>query len=632
MIFFIKFVFIIFFLISAEKHLPAQQYNIQQYLSIKGAGSPKYSFDDKRIYFTSSISGTTQVYYVNSPGNTPVQFTNFGERVSAYHPNPVNSTVVLVSDERGSEYNQFFLTDEEGVNINKITGGESKVIYGFGRWNADGSFFTYFTNRRHSYYYDIYKFNSLSLKSDLIYSSDHSNFPSAISSNGNLLVITRSYSTYDNDLYLLNIAGNNIELITSHDNFNDPSEFGSAAFDGSDENIYFLSNHKSDLYRIAVYNLKSKQIFYPVFSFLKPYVKNEVQRLIFSNDKKYLLIQVNDNGYDRLFMYDAVNEKEIEIPEKLKTLSVTAVSFANKNNKAVIGVNSAANPSVLYEWDYITGSVEQVTKPELAGVDPVSFSEPELVSYKSFDGLEIPAFLYKPKNSTSKKLPCIIMIHGGPEGQATYGFEPVFQYLLSAGYMIVEPNVRGSTGYGKKYAALDNVRNRENSVKDIAALVDYLKSRGDADTDNLAVYGGSYGGYMVLACLSLYPDHFKAGVDIVGISNFVTFLQNTGDYRKNNRASEYGSLEHDREFLESISPLNKVSSIKAPLMIIHGRNDPRVPVSEAEQMYEAIIKQGGIAELHIYDDEGHGISKQKNRLDIYPKIVNFLNKYLKGVN
>ena len=256
--------------------------------------------------------------------------------------------------------------------------------------------------------------------------------------------------------------------------------------------------------------------------------------------------------------------------------------------------------------------------------------EPELITYKSFDGLEISAFVYKPLNSENKKLPCIISIHGGPEGQANYGFSAVFQYYVNAGYIVIEPNVRGSTGYGKKFASLDNVRNRENSVKDIASLVEYLNNRGDIDPGKIAVTGGSYGGYMVLACLTLYPQYFAAGIDIVGISNFVTFLKNTSDYRRNNRESEYGSLEKDREFLESISPLGKVKNIKAPLMIIHGRNDPRVPVTEAEQMHEAIQQNGGYSELHIYEDEGHGISKQKNRLDLYPKIIKFLDDNVKN--
>lgn len=607
----------------------AQQYTIQQYLKISGAASPGYSFDDSRIYFTMRKTGTSQIYYVNNPGDIPVQFTYFNERITGYSPNPVNGSILIESDEGGSEYDRFYLTNQNGSAFNLITADEPNVLNGFGKWSPDGSFFTYYSNKRSPYFYDIYKYEINLGAGEIIYSSDNSNFTSVISPDGNLIIITRSYSTFDNDLYLLNRKSNDLTLLTGHDNYNSPAEFYASDFDADAENLYIITNYKSDFFKPCIINISSKKLSFPQFSFLKPYSNNEVQRLVISPDKNYMLIQINDNGYDRLFMCETNSGKEIKLPDILSTLSITAISFANQKSKVIIGVNSAANPSVLYEWDFITGNVLQVTKPDLAGIDPVSFIEPSLISYKSFDGLEIPCFIYKPQNLLSKKLPCIIMIHGGPESQATYGFEPVFQYFLNAGYVIAEPNVRGSSGYGKIYAALDNVRNRENSVKDIAFLVEYLKLQPEIESSKIAVYGGSYGGYMVLACLTLYPELFAAGVDVVGISNFVSFLQNTSDYRKNNRQSEYGSIEDDREFLESISPLNKVNNIKAPLMIIHGRNDPRVPVSEAEQMYNAVINNGGIAELHIYEDEGHGISKQKNRLDLYPKIVEFLNKNLK---
>lgn len=607
----------------------SQKYTIQQYLSIKGAGSPAYSFDDNRIYFTMNITGTSQIYYVNKPGEKPVQFSNFSERVSGYEPNPANDLVFAESDIGGSEYDRFFLTDGSGAEFRQISGNEPKVLYGFGRWSPDGTFFTYYTNKRNPFYYDIYLYYPATGADELILSSDHSNFPSAVSSDGNLIVIARSYSTYDNDLYLLNRKTKELKLITEHDNFNNPAEFQGAVFDENNEKIYIVTNLNNDFFRLAVYDLKSRKLTFPEFSFLNEFKKMELQRLVLSPDKSVMMFMINDNGYDRLLMYDLKANKLIGIPEKLKTLSVTAIEFANKHKKVIIGVNSAANPSVLYEWNYENGEILQVTSPELSGIDPNTFIAPQLISYRSYDGLDIPAFIYKPLNPENKKLPCIIMIHGGPESQATYGFAPVYQYFLQEGYIIAEPNVRGSSGYGKKYASLDNIRNRENSVKDIASLVDYLMLQPDINESKIAVYGGSYGGYMVLASLTLYPELFAAGVDVVGISNFVTFLQNTSDYRKNNRASEYGSLENDREFLENISPLNKVTNIKAPLMIIHGRNDPRVPVTEAEQMYNAIINNNGTTELLIYEDEGHGVSKQKNRLDLYPKIVNFLNKWMK---
>lgn len=619
-----------FLYISPANALLSQQYSIEQYLNIRGASSPKYSFDESRIYFTMNITGTSQLWYVNSPGTWPMQVTFFKDRITGYHPNPQKDLILVEKDEGGSEYDQFFLMKGDGTEIKMITDGAPKVLNGFGRWSDDGSFFTYYSNKRTPFFYDIYTYNLATGESKMVFSSDHSNYPSALSADGNKLVFTRSYSTYDNDLYLLDLQTGKEKLISVHDNFKEPAQFYASSFDAKGSKLYLVSNDKNDFFRIGIYDVNTEKISYPEYSFLNDFRNNEVSRLYFPQDRSKMLVMINDRGYDRIFLYDLRNNRELNIPQKLNSSSITAVSFSNDNKNLIIGINSSSNPSVLYQWELGTENVDQITYPSLAGVDPATFVEPELISFKSYDGLEIPAFIYKPENSDGKKLPCIISIHGGPEGQSTYGFAAIYQYYVSAGYVVIEPNVRGSTGYGKKFAAMDNVRNRENSVKDIVSLVEYLNTRGDIDPSRIAVYGGSYGGYMVLACLTLYPQLFAAGIDVVGISNFVTFLENTSDYRRNNRESEYGSLEKDREFLESISPLGRVKNIKAPLMIIHGRNDPRVPVGEAEQMHKAILDNGGVSELLIYEDEGHGVAKQKNRLDLYPKIIKFLDENIKN--
>ncbi len=620
----------VLFLLFICASIFAQQYTIEQYLNIRGAGSPQFSYDDSKIYFTQSVTGTSQIWMLDKPAGWPMQVTFFKERISAYYANPKRDLILVESDVGGSEYDQFYLIKGSGTSVEMLTDNKPKVLYGFGRWSDDGSYFTYYSNERSPYFYDIYVYNVESKKSERVYSSDHSNYPSALSSDGNYMVITRSYKSNDNDLYLLDMKTKEAKLMTTHDNFNDPSEFYSSSFSKDGDKVYLVSNYKSDFFRFLEFDISSGKMHDVNIPSLKQYENWDISRVTFSEDKLKAAILINTDGYDKLLIYDFSAGKEIEIPQQLKSTSITAVRFSNSSDKMIIGINSAANPSVLYEWTLSTGVVLQVTFPTLAGINPGSFVEPSLIRYKSYDGLEIPSFIYMPKNlAAGTKAPCIIYMHGGPEGQSTYGFSAIFQYFLNAGYAIIDPNVRGSTGYGKKYESLDNIRNRENSVKDVASLVEYLRARGDIDTDKIAVYGGSYGGYIVLACLTMYPDLFAAGVDVVGISNFITFLQNTADYRRNNRESEYGSLEKDYNFFQEISPLNKVDKIKAPLMIIHGRNDPRVPVGEAEQMHEAIKSRGGSSELLIYEDEGHGISKNKNRYDVYPKIIKFLDTYVK---
>lgn len=226
-------------------------------------------------------------------------------------------------------------------------------------------------------------------------------------------------------------------------------------------------------------------------------------------------------------------------------------------------------------------------------------------------------------------VPVIISVHGGPEAQERPGFNPLYQYYLSRGYAVLATNVRGSTGYGKTFASLDNVRLREDSVKDLAYAVEWLKTSGGADAKRIAVTGGSYGGYMTMAAITLYPDLFAAAVNTVGIVNWETFLTNTSGYRRRQREVEYGMLDKDIDFLRKISPIAKVDKIKTPLFVIHGKNDPRVPYTEAEQVVKALKDRGAIVEYKLYDDEGHGISKLKNRLDLFPRVADFLDKYMK---
>jgi dipeptidyl aminopeptidase/acylaminoacyl peptidase len=253
--------------------------------------------------------------------------------------------------------------------------------------------------------------------------------------------------------------------------------------------------------------------------------------------------------------------------------------------------------------------------------------EPEHISYPTFDGRQIPALFY-PASNASGKPPCVVWVHGGPESQFRPSFQPLVQYLVSAGFAVLAPNVRGSSGYGRTYQHLDDVRLRMDSVNDLAHAAYWLRDSGRADPSRLAVYGGSYGGFMVLAALTHYPELWAAAVDLVGIANFVTFLENTGPWRRHLREAEYGSLEHDRDFLVEISPIKHVDKIRAPLLVIHGANDPRVPIGEAEQMVARLRDLGRTVEFLRLEDEGHQIAKLKNKLVAYPLAVDFLRRHL----
>jgi dipeptidyl aminopeptidase/acylaminoacyl peptidase len=308
------------------------------------------------------------------------------------------------------------------------------------------------------------------------------------------------------------------------------------------------------------------------------------------------------------------------------------LTFAPDESKLAVGFDGPRhNPDIhLLDLTQPGRPLSQLTRSSRAGVAVNEFAEPELIRYRTFDERMIPAWFYRPAVRAGELPPVIVYPHGGPESQTRPQFNALFQYFVANGYGVLAPNVRGSTGYGTAFMNLDNVERRLDAVNDLAHAAFWLRDQRQGDPRRLAVYGGSYGGFMVLAAVTRYPDLFAAGINVVGIANFITFLERTGPYRRAHREGEYGSLERDREFLQRISPINMVDRIRCPMMVIHGANDPRVPIGEAEQIVAALRMRMIPVEYLRYEDEGHGIARLRNRLDCYPRMVAFLDRHVKN--
>jgi len=354
-----------------------------------------------------------------------------------------------------------------------------------------------------------------------------------------------------------------------------------------------------------------------------------------SPDGRLLLVHTNDDGASRLSLHDAADGRELSrvaLPGAGWTalFPMPAPVWSPNSRFVVLSFTSPVVPGDILRIDAESGEVATVASSTgpLAGI---TLAEPTSHRVPTPDGRWVPCFVHRSVEAEARAPELagsvVLHIHGGPEGQAVRRFSPVIQALVEAGHTVLEPNVRGSVGYGRSWYSADDIRLRMDSVADLAALHAWLPSQG-LDQDRAALWGGSYGGYMVLCGLAFQPGLWAAGVDIVGMSSLVTFLENTSAYRRAMREREYGSLEHDREFLESASPLSRIDDIRAPLFVIHGANDPRVPLGEAEQLAAALEGNGVECELMVYDDEGHGLAKRANRLDAYPKAIAFAGRHL----
>ena len=613
----------------------AQNYTIQQYLNIRSAGSPSLAPDGKRLFYLTNVTGTSQIWMINLPGGQPKQITSYEDNVGFVRSSPKGDGIVFGKAKGGDENTQFFWMKADGSGIKELT-NSPKIRHNFGGWSDDGAKIYYSSNKRNPQYFDVYRMTVADGKEEIVYQQDGSNSFADASRKGDKIIISRSGTelSLDNNLYLVEVATKKEMLLTQHE---DAAQYGDVHFVGDNE-IEFTTNAQNEFMSLAQMNLSEKM--------LRSVQKADwdLDSIEISHKGNFKAHVINREGFSELEIYNP--KKRGKDAVKLPAQGIVGgLNFSNDGKYLAFSFSSAKYNADIWLYEVEKKSLTQITKSERSGIPQESFVEPQLIKFKSFDGREIPAWYYKPEKIVGKletkagnfsigvrprsNLPVIVSVHGGPEGQERPGFNPLYQYYLSRGYAVLATNVRGSTGYGKTFTHLDDVEKREDSVKDLAYSVEWLKTTGGADPKRIAVMGGSYGGYMTMAAITLYPELFAAAVNTVGIVNWETFLKNTSGYRRRQREVEYGMLDKNIDFLRSISPMKKVDKIKTPLFVIHGKNDPRVPYTEAEQVVKALKDRKAIVEYKLFNDEGHGISKLKNRLELYPLVADFLDKYMK---
>jgi dipeptidyl aminopeptidase/acylaminoacyl peptidase len=603
------------------------QYSFERYLNVRSSYGASFSPDGSQLSFITDITGVAEVWSVAvemhaSHPSWPQQLTFRGERVSGATFSPCENRLIISGDIGGNERTQLYQLNAEDAHFSALT-MQSEVIHAFGGWSPDGKCITYSSNERDRRYFDVYEHNLGNEDVKQLYCQDGSNYALRYSPDGQQVLVSH-YETHDrNQLLLVDVTTGAVRTLTPEADLS-PSLYKSPAWSADQSGIYVLSNHQRQFLSLAYLDLTTIRI---------TYLTNaswDIEKLALTSEGRHMALVTNEDGYSRLEIFDVSSgwDKRQSLATPILPRGVIAgITWSQDGTRLAITFVAANEPLNVWVWDVKHSLLWRATASSTGGIPGASFVEPSLVHYPTFDGREIPALLYLP-HGKCEQLPVVINVHGGPAAQALPVFNSTIQYLVAHGYGVLAPNVRGSAGYGYEYQSLDNVRLRMDSVTDLKHAALWLKERNIADPARIAVIGGSYGGFMVLAALTTYPDLWAAGVDIAGISNLVTFLENTGPWRRKLRESEYGSLEQDREFLEQISPMRLVDRITAPLLVVHGVNDPRVPIGEADQIVNALQARQVPVEYLRFDDEGHGLAKRVNRLIAYPAIARFLNTYV----
>ncbi len=576
----------------------------------------------REMLITTRFGQSPQIHRVTQPGGARTQLTFYADRVTGLPYRPDGSSFLFSKDTGGGEWFQLYSYDIRSGRASLLTDGKSRNSAGI--WSHDGTHFAYASTRRNGRDTDIYiGVPEHPEEARRVVEADSGGWaPDDFSPDGKWLAVVRSVSADQAALYLVDTATDRRIPLTAQ---TDALYYGSARFAPDGKSLYVITNQDSDFQQLASLDLATHRA-----TVLCPGLKWDVTFFSLTRDGRRLAYIVNESGADTLHVMDTATRSELNLP-KLPLGGIHDIRWHANGHDLGFSISSARTPGDVYSIDVATGKLDRWTYNETGGLDTAQFSEPERVQWKSFDGLRISGFLYRPPSKFQGPRPVIVNIHGGPEGQFQPGYLGSSNYLVNElGTALIFPNVRGSTGYGKTFLNLDNGRKREDSVKDIGALLDWIATRRDLDAKRVMVTGGSYGGYMTLASMTHFNDRIRCAIDIVGISNWITFLEHTEAYRRDLRRVEYGDEREPemRTFLESISPMTHVENISKPMFIVAGRNDPRVPYTEGQQMTAAIRARGAPAWYLLAADEGHGFARKGNRDFQFGATVLFIQKYL----
>jgi len=598
---------------------------VKKYSESRSASLADINPITNEIIINTRFGSTPQLHRVSKSMGTRTQITFFDEPVSAASFEPLKGEYLVYSkDIGGNEFGQLFKLDLKTLQSTLLTDGGKSQNGGI-TWRKDGKGFYYASTKRNGGDRDIYYMDPNNPKSEkLILQVKGGGWGiQDISPDNKKLVLGEYISINESYIWLLDIETGKLTEVTDR-NSKGISQ-SEATFSNLSNEIWLVTDKDNEFQRLAAMNLNTKKTTYYTSD-----IPWNVESFNLSEDKKSIVFITNEGGLNKMYLMNTGTKAYKEI-KNLPIGLISGARFTKDNQTIFFNQSTAQSASDVYQLNIKTAKIERWTESELGEMQPSDMSVPKFIEWKSFDDLKISGFYYPASPKFKGKRPVIIMIHGGPEGQSMASFLDSNNFYTSEmGVSLVYPNVRGSSGFGKTYLEKDNGFLREDSVKDIGALLDWIAKQPELDKDKIMIMGRSYGGYMTLATAFHYADRIKCSVDIVGISNFNTFLKNTEEYRRDLRRAEYGD-ERDSKmaaFFDKTAPLNNTDKIKKPMFIIQGTNDPRVPVTEAMQMRDKLKAQGNTVWYLEAKDEGHAFKKKANIDYVRLAIIRFMQEYL----
>lgn len=608
---------------ATESAPAAKPHPIADFIDTTGVAGASFSPDESQILFSSNKTGIWNVYTMPASGGKWVAVTtSTTDNIFSEAWFPADDRKLVTRDQGGNELNHLYVIGADGSEKD-LTPGENLKAQ-FVEFSPDGSAFYVATNERDPKFFDLYRYDAKTYQRSRLYENKEGYDFGAISPDERWLALSKTRTTSDNNLYLYDRKNKKTIDLTPHKG---NASYSAETFSPDSTSLLYLSDENSEFKRLGRYVIAGAK---------HEDVQSAPWDIVYarySQTGKYLVVGTNADGSTEVGITDTASGDPLPLPS-MPAGEIRGVSIARSENRMAFYVNGDRQPSELYTLTLGEPDAKRLTTSLSPKINADELVDSSVVRFKSFDGMEIPNILWRPHQATaSNKLPALVLVHGGPGGQTTRGYNTIAQFLANNGYVVLGINNRGSSGYGKTFFAADDQKHGHEPLRDCVEAKKYLQSLDYVDGDRIGIMGGSYGGYMTLAALAFQPEEFMVGVDLFGVSNWLRTLESIPPYWESFREALYqeiGNPETQRDMLIAISPVFHADKITKPLMVLQGKNDPRVILAESDDIVAAARKNNVPVEYVVFDDEGHGFSKKKNQIEGYGKILVFLDTYLKG--